>query len=407
MLCSVWAASPLWTWWVSRARRDRHYDVIAETDRDYLLGVARDSWRLFEQYVNVETHHLPPDNVQIVPHTMVANRTSPTNIGLYLLSVACARRFGWIDTEEMLTRCEQTLATLARLPRERGHFLNWYDTSNLAVLTPAYVSTVDSGNLCGHLVAVAGACRDYASDCLDAAQRQGLVTLARNCHQLAMEPEFGFLFDRRRRLLHIGYRVAEQQLDTSFYDLFASESRLASLWAIAKGDVPVNHWAALGRPFYAVWADAGLRSWSGSMFEYLMPSLVLDEPRGSALGSACCAAIHEQMAYARTRDVPWGISESAYAASDHTLAYQYSPQGVPRLALRRTPLDELVVAPYATALAAMFDPTASRQKFAAPRGRCARATKWASSKQSTSRRTGRRMAAPTRSSAHSWPTIRA
>ena len=139
-------------------------------------------------------------------------------------------------------------------------------------------------------------------------------------------------------LFHIGLRVAEHQLDKSFYDLFASESRLASLWAIAKGDVPVSHWAALGRPFYR----GGTRrrvcaSWSGSMFEYLMPSLVLDEPRGSALGSAACAAMHEQIEYARIRDVPWGISESAYAASDHTLAYQYAPQGVPRLALRRTP----------------------------------------------------------------------
>ncbi|MCY7306301.1 MAG: carbohydrate-binding protein, partial [Rhodoferax sp.] len=152
--------------------------------------------------------------------------------------------------------------------------------------------------------------------------------------------------------MHIGYRVAEQQLDAGFYDLLASESRLTSLLAIAKGDVPARHWAALGRPFFAVGTSAGLRSWSGSMFEYLMPTLVLDEPLGSALHSACMAAVQEQVAFGRLHGVPWGISESAYAASDHTLAYQYAPQGVPRLAVRRTPPDELVIAPYATALAA-------------------------------------------------------
>ncbi len=150
--------------------------------------------------------------------------------------------------------------------------------------------------------------------------------------------------------------MAEQQLDAGFYDLLASESRLTSLLAIAKGDVPVRHWASLGRPFYAVGPHAGLRSWSGSMFEYLMPTLVLDEPQGSVLREACLAALAEQIAFAQTQAVPWGISECAHAGRDHTLAYQYAPQGVPRLALRRTPPDELVIAPYATALAAQLAP---------------------------------------------------
>ncbi|HWK84003.1 MAG TPA: glucoamylase family protein, partial [Caldimonas sp.] len=138
--------------------------------------------------------------------------------------------------------------------------------------------------------------------------------------------------------------------------LLASEARATGLWSIAKGDVPAAHWSALGRPFYAVGALAGLRSWSGSMFEYLMPTLVLDEPHGSVLHSAAQAAVVEQIAFAREHHVPWGISESAYAGSDHTLAYQYAPQGVPKLALRRTPVDELVVAPYATMLAAQVAP---------------------------------------------------
>ena len=185
---------------------------------------------------------------------------------------------------------------------------------------------------------------------------QRLLTLANALEQLAWQPDFSFLYSRRRHLFHIGYRVAEHQRDAGFYDLLASESRLTSLLAIAKGDVPVRHWSALGRQFFAVGARAGLRSWTGSMFEYLMPGVVLDEPYGSVLHEASHAALREQMAFAKAQGVPWGISESAYAASDFTLAYQYAPHGVPRLALRRTPPDELVVAPYATALVAQMAP---------------------------------------------------
>ncbi|MEO8299664.1 MAG: glucoamylase family protein, partial [Burkholderiales bacterium] len=228
-----------------------------------------------------------------------------------------------------------------------------------------YVSTVDSGNLSGHLLTVAQACTALAAEEADSAAAPRLLALAAACEQLAWAADFGFLYHRKRHLLHIGYRVAEQELDAGFYDLLASESRLTSLLAIAKGDVPVGHWASLGRPFYAIGATAGLRSWSGSMFEYLMPSLVLDEPHGSVLREACHAALREQIDFGAAHGVPWGVSESAYAGRDHTLAYQYAPQGVPRLALRRTPPDELVIAPYATALAAQIDPHRACLNFAA------------------------------------------
>ncbi len=465
VLCIVWSLSPVWTWWVSRPRPPRHHDALSRTDRHYLGRIARDSWRLFERCVVPGDHELPPDNLQTAPHDMVAHRTSPTNIGLYLLSTMCAREFGWIGRHEAMARLEATLAALAALPRHRGHFLNWYDTERAEALLPQYVSTVDSGNLCTHLLAVAQACLELAeapddqtalsrflaesstqlaelaaandkpfapgafailldrSDVLaaiaadadrvrrlldiaaaelaswlpplaadtspTAAHRFGwaledrlatlrstlrdgacvdgaaatsndaaarLRAIAATCQRLAREPDFEFLFHKKRRLFHIGFRVAEHQLDAGFYDLLASEARATSLWAIAKGDVPAAHWAALGRPFFAVGDLAGLRSWSGSMFEYLMPTLVLDEPHGSVLHSAARAAVIEQIAFARRHHVPWGISESAYAGSDYTLAYQYAPQGVPDLALRRTPTDELVIAPYATALAAQVAP---------------------------------------------------
>jgi cyclic beta-1,2-glucan synthetase len=350
LLGALWAATPLWTWWASRPLAARSVAVIPAADRAWLEELAHDTWGLFERCVVADENHLPPDNLQTLPHDEVAHRTSPTNIGMYLLGAACARRFGWIDATNLATRLEATLATLDRLPRHRGHFLNWYDTQTLATLLPAYVSTVDSGNLSGHLLAVAAACRETLP--ADAALAARLLALAERCETLAWAPEYGFLYHRKRHLLHIGYRVADQQLDASCYDLLASESRLTSLVAIAKGDVPVRHWAALGRPSVAVGGTAGLRSWSGSMFEYLMPGLVMDEPAGSVLSDASRAAVAEQRAFGAAQGLPWGVSESAHAGRDHTLAYQYAPQGVPGLALRRTPPEELVVAPYATVLAA-------------------------------------------------------
>ena len=419
VLCTLWSGAPLWTWFASRTRTPIEQAPLSPSERLYLEGIARDTWRLFERCVVAEDNHLPPDNLQLAPHDLVAHRTSPTNIGLYLLSVSCARQFGWIGTQEMLRRLEATLATLMTLRREQGHFLNWYDTQSCAPLLPMYVSTVDSGNLSGHLVAVAQSCRALANSADDVAMnvramqvcrdriaplvaarrtltadqretlkhrladyratrksvrqdaagdtrsvaRSRLLQLAQRLEALGMDAQYGFLYNPQRRLLHIGYRVAEQQCDAGFYDLLASESRLTSLLAISKGDVSVRHWAALGRPFFAVGRRVGLKSWTGSMFEYLMPTLLLEEPRNSVLREAGVSAVFEQVRFAAELHVPWGISECAYAASDHTLAYQYAPQGVPRLALRRTPMDELVVAPYATALAAMVAPHLAIENF--------------------------------------------
>ena len=468
LVLALWALAPLLVWGAN-APWPRRHGALKAADRELLDGVARDTWRLFERCVDAQNHHLPPDNLQVSPYEIVAHRTSPTNIGLYLLSTACARQFGWIGTQELLARLEATFATLQQMERHRGHFLNWYDTETLQPLLPRYVSTVDSGNLSAHLLTVAQACIELARDphevarglqaiersrqrllphlpllqtllhqplphtaiaclldtpqpapheavacaafrallveaqaelggllhsrnpaivnhaatpqdqlrwlladhlaMLASAQRdvaaQGaggceratgrLLALAGQLESMAWEADYRFLYHPKRHLLHIGFRLDEQQLDTSFYDLLASESRTTSLLAIAKGDLPVRHWAALGRPFFASGRRAVLRSWSGSMFEYLMPTLVMAQPRDSALHEAASSALQEQMAFVQGTVMPWGISESAYAGQDHTLAYQYAPQGVPRLALRRTPVAERVIAPYATALATQVD----------------------------------------------------
>lgn len=478
VLLLIWTGAPLLVWLCNTAWVVPRQPALTPADTALLQGVARDSWRLFERCVDADNHHLPPDNLQLSPFEVVAHRTSPTNIGLYLLSTACARQFGWIGTEELLSRIEGTLHTLEQLERHQGHFLNWYDTQTLHPLFPRYVSTVDSGNLSAHLLAVAQACRELAREphsrhahenalrqshirlqprqtlirsllpdpvqqallnhllaseppepgdttalatwqtmltttCRALAElapqaeasfvtrypakerapvlwllgdhlatlrsigldrlaegptgtplaAQRLTDLAQALENLAWAPNFQFLYHPKRHLLHIGYRLEDQTLDSAYYDLLASESHVTSFVAMAKDDVPVRHWTALARPFFASGKHAVLRSWSGSMFEYLMPALVMTSPRGSALHEADRSALREQMAFGRHQGLPWGVSESAYAGRDQGLAYQYAPQGVPRLALRRNPLYERVVAPYATALAAMVDARQACRNF--------------------------------------------
>jgi cyclic beta-1,2-glucan synthetase len=360
LLFGLWACSPLTNWWAARVGGRATAEGLREKDRLYLQALARDTWRFFERCVGAEDNHLPPDNLQMVPEETVAHRTSPTNIGLYLLSACCAREFGWISTGELTSRLQATLDTLDKLEKHRGHLLNWYDTRSLAILPPAYVSTVDSGNLAGLLLTVAQACRALAREGADgSAAQSALLAIADRCRELAMAMDFRCVYDGKRHLFHIGLRVQEQALDASYYDLLASESRLTSLLAIAKGDVPRRHWGSLGRPFLSVGVTAGLKSWSGSMFEYLMPSLLMPEPQGGLLHSAACAAVAEQRATGEAMGLPWGISESAYFAQDHSLAFQYGPFGAPRLALRRTPPGDRVIAPYASLMATMFQPAAA------------------------------------------------
>ena len=370
----VWALSPVFAWWASLPARLASAQRLSADDRTYLTGIALDTWRFFEHCITPQDNHLPPDNLQVDGEPTIAHRTSPTNIGLYLLATACARQFGWITTANLVARLQATLNTVDKLPKHNGHLYNWYQTESLDVLQPAYVSTVDSGNLAGHLLATSGACSGLAdkSDTTPAEKKQ-LQSLAAICQRLCMAMDFSGLYSAKRHLFHIGLRVQDHVLDASYYDLLASESRLASFIAIAKGDVPRRHWTALGRVFLSSGVTPGLKSWSGSMFEYLMPSLVMQESELGLLYSSSLAAVQEQQLFGAAQALPWGVSESAYFAQDHSLAYQYSPFGVPRLALRRTPAGDRVVAPYATIMATLLSPKPAianlrRMEFLGSRG---------------------------------------
>ena len=501
----LWLVAPVVARWVSAPPPESASEQLSAADVRAVRLTARRTWRFFETFVGPDDHGLPPDNFQDDPGPVVAHRTSPTNIGLYLLATVTARDFGWIGTLEMVERLEATLATVGSLERFRGHLYNWYDTRDLHRLEPAYVSSVDSGNLAGHLLVLSSACRQMidqplpaeaalagigdalalareAADAIGDDRRSQTLTrqqlaealdlppaagaavpatpaawasllgelsthartlsdvasaltaergkgaegdlvmwaeasrlavtshvrdlallqppagatafptiaemsdplagdggagspgavllvrrlqaIADQAHQLFREMEFGFLFDPTRKLFSIGFRVRDGTLDPSCYDLLASEARLASFLAIAKGDVAPDHWFRLGRALTPVGRGSALISWSGSMFEYLMPALVMRAPALSLLDHTYRLVVARQMSYAAELGVPWGMSESAYNARDLEQTYQYSSFGVPGLGLKRGLSEDVVVAPYATALGAMIQPEAAVRNFA-------------------------------------------
>ncbi len=520
ILC-LWLAAPGIAWWLSRPLPRREVKLGAEQIL-FLRAISRRTWAFFERFVVAEDHWLPPDNFQEQPGPILAHRTSPTNIGLALLANLTACDFGYIPAGSLLRRTDDTFRTLAQLQRHQGHFYNWYDTLSLQPLQPRYISSVDSGNLAGHLLtlragllalpgqtivgarlfeglavtlgllaetaaesaqapigrlqalldaacaeppatlpavlrtleaaadsaasmsapAKAGA-EDEAGDwaaaftrqCQDAleelrflapwltlptapqdlggfadldkfatlrelaecsvrllpavdarlleqlpsaqhdwllALRPLLLTAAQHAAEriavvesLALQAtgfaamEYEFLYDPERRLLSIGYNVDQFRRDTSFYDLLASEARLCSFVAIAQGQLPQESWFALGRLRTSTGGEPILLSWSGSMFEYLMPLLVMPSYEGTLLDQTCRAAVARQIAYGNQRFLPWGVSESGYNTVDAGLNYQYHAFGVPGLGLKRGLAEDSVVTPYASALALMVAPEAA------------------------------------------------
>ncbi len=530
---ALWAAAPAVAAWL-RQPEERKRPQLTAVEKKELRLVARRTWRFFETFVTAADHHLPPDNYQEDPRAVLARRTSPTNIGLYLLSVVAAHDFGFVDVRDVVDRLGKTLDTMDKLERREGHVLNWFDTSNLRPLEPKYVSTVDSGNLAAYLWTLREACTELADapivgvasldaaddalmlaggvsahpqldhlrasltaarddvgrstghairalrwlaaaaeavrdspwacaqapECRDwiaraaqvlfdalatacalapfaerhaaipdtvrvalegrmgelepllhslrspaaiaerggelsalcgpvesdneearayvtalkadverargacAALAQALYALGARAGAMADGMSFGFLFDEGRKLFSIGYNVSSARLDASHYDLLASEARLASLVAIAKGDAFQEHWFRMARQRASVSSsERVLLSWSGSMFEYLMPLLVTKTYESTLLEETYGAVVDEQIAYGARHSIPWGVSESAYNLMDLAMTYQYRAFGVPGLGLKAGLADDRVIAPYATALAALVRPRLAASNF--------------------------------------------
>lgn len=558
----LWMISPEIAYYISQPRQ-RQVSRLSQEDRDQLRSIARRTWLFFEEFVGPEDQWLPPDHFQEEPLGLVAHRTSPTNIGLMMLTTLAAHDLGYLGPTGLVLRLNATFDTLDRLERYRGHVLNWYNTRDLNPLSPRYVSTVDNGNLAACLIVLKnasleliktpvlrwerwqglldslsfldeiveslvleqpsktkvplkeiigkfkskilnvqkypegwgqlwfelaeggweelnqalvelldregenleaqvigdlricsdlfhvhlfraqreidmllpwltalqktpkyfegdlspqladawGAIRDefpvtpsieeipeicrngklpvhalldlldqtpdpsplweqakkwclWVEDALDAAcnEAEGLLTnfnaISNKAEREFQRMDFKFLFNRERQVFHIGYHVDTGRLDANFYDLLASEARLASLIAMAKRDIPQSHWLHLARPLTQVNGMRVLLSWSGTMFEYLMPNLFTQDYEGTLIHQSGSSAVERQIDYGQQHNVPWGISESGYYAFDANMFYQYRAFGVPPLGFKRGLGEDMVVSPYASILGLRYQPHA-------------------------------------------------
>lgn len=341
----VWTLSPFVLAALGAPNADAPAQLSRAAQRE-LLGWAKATWQYFETFCTAGEHYLPPDNVQTQPPTGTAHRTSPTNMGFALLSALCAHALG-IDNGRGLPLAEQMLTTMEQLPRWNGHFYNWYHTCTLRPMPPLYVSTVDSGNCAAALLAAANALRGWGQDAL-AARAQAL------CDGM----DFALLYDPQRRLMHIGIDTGSGKRSEGYYDLLESEARLTSYFAVARGDVPREHWRALSRAQVQHERYRGCVSWSGSVFEYLMPELFLPPQRDSLLWESAKFCLRVQRRRVRTGQ-PWGVSESAYFALDSALSYRYKAHGCAALAMQPDMDRELVLSPYSAFLALAVAPRAA------------------------------------------------
>ena len=526
-VCLMWLVSPVIAWWSSLPLK-RYLEKLTPEQTVFLYKIAHKTWKFFATFAGPESNWLPPDNYQEVPSGRIAHRSSPTNMGIALLANLSAYDFGFITTGAFLERTSKSLSVMEKLERYKGHLFNWYDTQSLTPLPPRYISSVDSGNMVGHLVVLRAGLHDFVEkkvshpllfnelqkplavlfetaprpsgvaanpsltalslelaaavqlsspsafqvkknleqlqtaaaaatvqslgasdevgkqcdgtlheafalklqDALDelalfmpwtslqdmasadlqnfqlldthltlfeiaaleetvvprlvlcAAEEQNpskqhllaelevlvragsrqakarleLITeMIEQCTSLSYL-EYDFIYDSTRKLLSIGYNVDDNRRDASYYDLLASEARLAVFVGIAQGHIPQESWFSLGRLLTTTAQKPVLLSWSGSMFEYLMPLLVMPFYENSLLDQSCKAAVAAQIEYGKKCGLPWGISESGYCMTDARADYMYKAFGVPGLGIKRDLTADLVVAPYASALAAIVAP---------------------------------------------------
>lgn len=331
---------------------------ITEEQSDTILSYTASMWGFYNDYVTAEENYLPPDNVQEAPIYQLAHHTSPTNIGMYLLSALSARDMKFTDTQTMTEKISNTIDTVEKMKKFHGNLYNWYHTKTLAVLEPQYVSTVDSGNFVCCLVALKEGLREYQGECAQ------IPSLADRIERLIEETDLSVFYDENKKLFSIGYDSQTEKLSPSSYDMLMSEARMTSYFAIAKRQVPVKHWSALGRTLARMNFYTGPLSWTGTMFEYFMPELLLHCIDGSMGYEGLRFCLYCQKRRAKQKGVPFGISESGYYAFDTQLRYQYKAFGVQKLALKKGQNRNTVISPYSSFLTLPFDFEASYHNLA-------------------------------------------
>lgn len=314
--------------------------ALSAKQKRMLAVHAADMFGFYNENVGEGTNHLPPDNIQFSPVSSVAMRTSPTNIGFYLVSLLAARDLGVIDSKQLSLRLKNTFSTIEKLAKYKGNLYNWYDISTLAEIGNGYVSTVDCGNFTVMLIALKEGLREYLDE------EESLYDAVSSAEKLLADAELTPLYDYRRELFFIGLNARNGKADNSCYDLLMSEARMTAYYAVASSTVSKRHWQSLGRTLTHKNGYIGMMSWSGTAFEYLMPQLFLPLYRDSFLFESVAFSLMLQ----RLENPIWGVSESAFYSFDSDMNYQYKANGLQALALRRCASDEKIISPYSTYL---------------------------------------------------------
>lgn len=333
--------------------------ILAEKDHLFLTDVARRTWDYYANSVNEKTIFLPPDHLQVFPRQKVAPATSISNIGFYLLSILSARKLGYLSSEAAMERINQTIGTLERLPRYKNHFYNWYSLKTGKSTEGGFVSSVDAGNLLACLMTVSSWLLREARSSVQA-PLDDFYALYLRVEALVQTMDFQKLVSRRKLLLAVGFDPPKNAMSSSFYQTLASESRLSVLLMLAKRDLPLRAWSSLSRitKCQPTGGPAAL-SWSGTLFEYLMPNLFIAEPKNSIMDKSSRSAYANNRAFLRAHGLRGALSESGYAEINARWDYGYKAFGVPTLALSQEVDSRLVVSPYAVALGLSVDPVSA------------------------------------------------
>ncbi|MCI6971419.1 MAG: hypothetical protein MR916_02965 [Eubacterium sp.] len=359
---ALWALFPAASYFCSSGNGGKKH--ISKNIRSKLKTLCAKEWRFFADNVGEKTNWLPPDNYQFSPVERVAMRTSPTNIGMFLISALAARDFGYIDSEMLAMYIENAAVSVEKLLKWRGNLYNWYDLKTLEVIGEPFVSSVDSGNFAVCLVAVCEGLKEYAFE------MPSLLDTVRRLENILLSIDLSALYDRNRKLFYIGYNVASGRYSDSRYDIFMSESRLTGYYAVATGQVPSEHYFSPARRVGAKGGRRGLLSWSGTAFEYFMPSLFLPAEKGSAARFGLDFAYAMQRKCAGKRFLRgryfslWGMSESQYFGFDSRMNYQYKAFGAEALSLDPEFEKNEVISPYSVFLMMRENPVAAMGQLA-------------------------------------------
>jgi len=311
-------------------------------ERVFLSKEFKKVYGFFVDALVEKYNYLPYDNIQYEPSLRIAERTSPTNIGFALASHICAYMAEIIDYKTLDDRLEKIISTVERLEKWRGNLFNWYDIMSLKVLFPRYVSSVDSGNFLLCLVLVASIVKGELKD---------------RVRKLIENTDIASLFDNKRGLFRIGFREESSEFDETHYDLLASEALGTYLIAIGLGKIDKRAFYNLSSQSYKYAGIKTLSSWTGGMFEYLMPNLFFDYKPKVLLNRSGIAGVKAQIKFAKkTKMALWGVSESQYDKVDENDNYQYKAHGIPNIALSNAECPT-VISSYSSYLALPIKPS--------------------------------------------------